>query len=160
MKIADLKHAREIPKSINDTSLLLSLSSESNSNLKYMAPELLTSEGTPSFASDLWSLGCLLLELRLGFHPYGINLNSNNTATSIKTIIQCIKTSRPWESTLLPGFPNILSGSSSQQEVSSSERARRDANQPNQLSTTSMSTLMQDLISWMMEWDPIDRCSW
>lgn len=35
-----------------------------------MAPELFTSEGVYSFASDLWSLGCILFEFLVGKPPF------------------------------------------------------------------------------------------
>ncbi|CAJ1397395.1 unnamed protein product [Effrenium voratum] len=37
---------------------------------QYMAPELFSEGGTVSFASDLWSLGCLLQELFSGSPPF------------------------------------------------------------------------------------------
>jgi serine/threonine-protein kinase ULK4 len=36
----------------------------------YMAPELFRPDGIPSFASDIWSLGCLLFELATGQPPF------------------------------------------------------------------------------------------
>jgi len=36
----------------------------------YMAPELFTNDGVYSFASDLWSLGCLLFEFLVGKPPF------------------------------------------------------------------------------------------
>ena len=36
----------------------------------YMAPELFMAGGTPSFASDAWSLGCVLFELATGRPPF------------------------------------------------------------------------------------------
>ncbi|CAM9753050.1 unnamed protein product, partial [Choristocarpus tenellus] len=36
----------------------------------YMAPELFSKCGTPSFASDFWSIGCMLFELLTGQPPF------------------------------------------------------------------------------------------
>ena len=36
----------------------------------YLAPELLGDEGIPSFASDLYSLGCLMYKMATGFTPF------------------------------------------------------------------------------------------
>jgi len=37
---------------------------------QYMAPEVLSEAGPPSFSSDLWSLGCVLHELFMGSPPF------------------------------------------------------------------------------------------
>ena len=39
----------------------------------YMAPELFSENGTHSFYSDFWSLGCLLVELATGKPPFSTN---------------------------------------------------------------------------------------
>ncbi|CCD14930.1 unnamed protein product [Trypanosoma congolense IL3000] len=55
---------------------------------RYMAPELFTKEGVPSMASDLWSFGCLLLEMRSGKPPFD--------APDLETLIPSILT-EPYE---------------------------------------------------------------
>lgn len=49
-----------------------------------MAPELFQDDGVYSFASDFWSLGCLLFEMASGKPPFYTN--------SLKTLIQMIAT--------------------------------------------------------------------
>ena len=48
----------------------------------YMAPELFQDDGVYSFASDFWSLGCLLFEMASGKPPF--------YTSSLKTLIQMI----------------------------------------------------------------------
>lgn len=48
----------------------------------YMAPELFLSDGQPSYASELWSLGCVLYELAVGRPPF--------TSSSLNELIQII----------------------------------------------------------------------
>ena len=45
----------------------------------YMAPELFSDDGVYSFASDIWSLGCVLYELATGKPPFA--------ATGLKDLI-------------------------------------------------------------------------
>lgn len=40
----------------------------------YMAPELFREDGVHSTASDLWALGCVLYECRMGRPPFTSNL--------------------------------------------------------------------------------------
>lgn len=66
LKISDFKMARKIPKTLLGDTPILSRGSPS-----YMSPELFLSEGTHSYSSDFWALGCVLYEMRRGMAPFG-----------------------------------------------------------------------------------------
>eukprot|EP00823_Brevimastigomonas_motovehiculus_P006434 TRINITY_DN531_c0_g6_i1.p1 TRINITY_DN531_c0_g6~~TRINITY_DN531_c0_g6_i1.p1 ORF type:complete len:599 (+),score=220.01 TRINITY_DN531_c0_g6_i1:48-1844(+) len=65
------------PSSSSSSSSFCSSSSHSSSSLPssfvYMAPELFDSDGFYSFASDFWSLGCVLYEMAFGAPPFVAN---------------------------------------------------------------------------------------
>lgn len=46
-------------------------------SLPWMAPEVVTNKGIRRKA-DIWSLGCLMIELAVGGNPWGSQLSSNN----------------------------------------------------------------------------------
>ena len=53
----------------------------------YMAPELFTEGGVYSFASDLWSLGCVLFEFVTGKPPFH--------SSSLNKLMKMIQTDSP-----------------------------------------------------------------
>ena len=55
----------------------------------YMAPELFHQDGVHSTASDLWALGCVLYECRMGRPPFTSNL--------LHSLIEDIETKDPPE---------------------------------------------------------------
>jgi serine/threonine protein kinase len=63
-----------------------------------MAPEVLQNKGIRR-RSDIWSLGCLIIEMAVGGNPWGNELYDNNFL-AIKNIA---------DSTKLPHIPDTLS---------------------------------------------------
>ena len=108
----------------------------------YMAPELFSSEGVHSYVSDLWSLGCLLFELRKGKLPFGDATAMNELVERIRTVDPI--TSSASEATATTTTTNVTSTAAS--------------NATN--STTSISPELADLIQWMLEKSPVHRCEW
>eukprot|EP00753_Platysulcus_tardus_P012734 PLAT3529.3.p1 GENE.PLAT3529.3~~PLAT3529.3.p1 ORF type:complete len:1349 (-),score=673.98 PLAT3529.3:46-4092(-) len=64
LKLCDFGLARPIPTEVEDAR------SRRRGTPCYMAPELFLDDGCHSFASDLWSLGCVLYELFFGRPPF------------------------------------------------------------------------------------------
>jgi len=66
-----------------------------------MAPELFQDGGVHSFASDFWSLGCLLFEMVSGKPPF--------YTSSLKTLIQMIQADPvPKLEELSPEFNDLI----------------------------------------------------
>ena len=69
-----------------------------------MAPELFHDQGVHSFASDFWSLGCLLFELATGRPPF----HSNSLKELITQIVESDISPLPVEGAS-PEFNELLS---------------------------------------------------
>jgi serine/threonine-protein kinase ULK4 len=100
----------------------------------HMAPELFTSEGVHSFQSDFWAVGCMLYELRRGSAPFG------GEDATIGQLVERIRTMEPVSSPLLA--------------PRSKEGDKRNANIP------SLSAELADLLRWLLEKAPMNRCNW
>jgi serine/threonine-protein kinase ULK4 len=68
----------------------------------YMAPELFQDHGVLSFASDFWSLGCIMFEMATGKPPF--------CSSSLKTLIQMIlENDAPTVENFGPEFNSLIS---------------------------------------------------
>ena len=76
LKLSDFKFARKVPKAPEaaDNRLAQQLPVAA---LGYTSPECLSLEGVPSFASDFWSVGCVVYQLRRGYLPFGSHCDEN-----------------------------------------------------------------------------------
>ena len=68
LKLCDFGLARKTVDHINPSKD--SYAKSKTGSPYYMAPELFQDDGVYSFASDMWSLGCVLFELTTGKPPF------------------------------------------------------------------------------------------
>jgi len=86
LKIKGFGDARKIPKIQDSDSIkkeAIRSSMNGTVNVLYMAPELFIEGGIHSYASDFWSLGCVLYELFLGTPAF----SSTNLAVLINQVL-------------------------------------------------------------------------
>lgn len=106
VKISDFKFTQKIPReSLGNKNLL------ERGIPPYLAPELFTSEGVSSFASDFWCLGCVLYELRRGFLPFGdYKLPFDKLIDNVRNIepISDPLISTPEPPSLTPGLADLM----------------------------------------------------
>ena len=150
LKISDFKLARKVP-----ISPLGDLPLNQRGYLPYMAPELFSPDGTHSYGSDLWNLGCVLFELRRGALPFGEFTAAPSGASVPPTtldpnqgLIEKINTIDPFASlgseagvgtTTPPGHPSPQTPSPS---------------------TGNFSPELADLLHWLLEKFAGHRCDW
>jgi len=106
---------------------------QSRGTAPYMSPELFEANGVHSYFSDFWALGCLLYELRRGLPPFG------DASSPLADLLERIRTVEP------VGSPIIYS---------SPQDKRGGHNLP------AISAELADLLMWMLEKSPGDRCNW
>lgn len=97
---------------------------------QYMAPELFNNNAVHSYFSDFWSFGCILYVFRRGLE------------------------SLPWSAPQDEPLESMISKIHSSDIFSSPWT--KDGGPP----LTSMSAELVDLISWLVEKSPCDRCYW
>lgn len=136
VKIADFKFTQKIPKEA-----LGSKKIEERGTCAYMSPELFTPQAANSFQSDFWALGCVLYELRRGFPPFG------NNATPIESLLENIRTVEPVNSPIVELLDPDAKGSNKYQKSPNS-------------SVPSLTNELSDILMWLLEKSPIERCSW
>lgn len=102
-----------------------------------MAPELFTAEGVHSFQSDLWAIGCVLYQLRRGNLPFG------ESPVPASEIIENIRTVEPVNAPLPPPVPE--GNASNSHAVTTHPPVTAD---------------LADLLLWLLEKSPANRCNW
>jgi serine/threonine protein kinase len=112
----------------------------------YMAPELFTSEGVHSFQSDFWAVGCLFYELRKGQPPFG------GPTMALDRLMNNIRSVEPIHAP--------LSMQSSPVKEKNSSRSNQTSNSNNNNNMPSFSVELADLLLWLLEKAPMNRCVW
>mmetsp|Transcript_26281 Transcript_26281/g.44331 ORF Transcript_26281/g.44331 Transcript_26281/m.44331 type:complete len:1505 (+) Transcript_26281:148-4662(+) len=147
LKISDFKYTRKIPKSP-----LHNQPMSSRGTPRHMAPELFSSEGVHSFASDFWSLGCVIYELRCGHHPFG-RKSSRHAATGADSddeLLDCVPTEEAEEDpSRKASLASLLERLRSRDPLASAQQNGRG-----------LSPGLRDLLGWLLEKVPCFRCDW
>jgi serine/threonine protein kinase len=87
IKLCDFGSAREFKKGSNQvSSSFTSLQAQIVGSVQWMAPEVIAEEGSGS-KSDIWSLGCTIVEMFVGGNPWGEKLDDQNLYLAQQTII-------------------------------------------------------------------------
>ena len=130
LKLADFKFTRKIPKKALGDCPVLE-----RGTTPYMAPELFTPEGVHSFQSDFWAFGCVLYQMRRGQLPFG------DSTMKLPALQHNIRYVEPVNAPLPIPTPE-------------------GANINTKLSHPPVTADLADLLLWMLEKSPADRCSW
>jgi serine/threonine protein kinase len=130
LKLGDFKQTRKIPKDALGDTPLAA-----RGTLPYMAPELFTADGVHSFQSDFWAVGCVLYQMRRGHLPFG------EGTIKVPVLIQNINTVEPVNSPLPVPTPegSVVSAKLAHPPVTAD---------------------LADLLLWLLEKSPLDRCNW
>lgn len=200
LKLSDFKFAKKIPKVADDSTLglLAGISTSSkgenaNSNtnalipvqsVPFQSPELLSSSGVASIASDMYNLGCLLYLLKTGCLPFGdlttncakLTANStssnandedggNGTSTSAIAIKQgCVEMLARMAVTPSPTSAPYPSSYSAAIATKAAAAASTSCNSNSTNSASGgpmeMSSELCDVIEWLLEGNPAYRASW
>ena len=180
LKISDFKSARKLPKlPINgDTNKIVGdgtgtvTSPESRGTSAYMSPELFTPEGVYSYSSDFWAVGCVLYELRRGVPPFGWEYSSAALSVSMKELIDRINTAEPVDNPIVfadhsdnrNGNSNAYHSNNNNKDKEAKSADRSYSSRSNVSSNThqtpAVTPAFSDLLKWLMEKHPSDRCVW
>ncbi len=139
LKLSDFKYATKIPKDSFGSKAL-----EERGIPSYMAPECFTKEGVSSFQSDFWGLGCVLYELRRGVLPFG-----DISFLSLDDLRENIRTIDPIQTPIVPP-----------QSMQSGHTPSQLTNSVLTVTLPSVSCELADLLMWLFEKAPMNRCSW
>lgn len=179
LKISDFKSAMKLPKASSSDVLK---SSKDVTELKgtpaYMSPELFNLEGVYSYCSDFWAVGCVLYELRRGVPPFGWEYTSSSGTVTLKDLIERINTAEPVSDPIVfadhtDNNNNNGNSNSNNNNYNSSHGNNRDKDikvdrsyssksqsNPGSNITPSLTSEFADLLRWLLEKSPADRCAW
>jgi serine/threonine protein kinase len=179
LKISDFKLTKKIPKAV-----LGSAPMSSRGTPLYMAPELFSAEGVHSYASDFWSLGCLIFELRMGGQPFSCrwwqdedtdgggagdgrvpDIVDNIRTKELTHILQQMVVQHQLQQQTRGSGSGSRGGSSGGRHSSSSQhtpsKGKNDASREEGVSyVPSMSRELFDVLAWLLEKVPHHRCDW
>lgn len=147
LKISDFKYTRKIPKAALHSQPL-----SSRGTPRHMAPELFSAEAVHSFASDFWSLGCVVYELRCGRHPFSSRVGAgfNRKAQS----------EEPEEDALLAAEGEGEDDPVHRAALAELVESLRSRDPLDSGEADGLSPALRDLLGWLLEKVPSFRCGW
>jgi serine/threonine protein kinase len=163
LKIADFKFSRKNPKvPLGDTHM------DQRGVAAYMAPELFTPEGVHSYYSDFWGLGCALYELRRGIPPFGVedfpSSSNSSGVVALRALIEKINNAEPISCPV--NFADV-SGQGLNKDRDGRDKTRSGSTpsksksiHANLQSVPPVTPELADLLLWLLEKSPLDRCDW
>jgi serine/threonine protein kinase len=145
LKLCDFKFVRRLPRALEAAEQTAAALLPSAA-LAYSSPEVLDGTGVVSFSSDLWSLGCVMYQLRRGVLPFGSAIESDVNHRS----------------------PSRKGGAVALQErllrriAAVDDVIRAPYQDPGSDSSklTSVTAEFADLISWLLEKKALHRITW
>lgn len=186
LKISDFKSARKLPKVLvsgdlnktggdgSGTETGINTGPESRGTSAYMSPELFTPEGVYSYCSDFWAVGCVLYELRRGVPPFGWEYSSASLSVSTQELIDRINTAEPVDNPIVfadnsdnqnnnsNAYHTNNNNNNKDKDSKGSDRSYSSRNNVNSNShqTPAVTLEFSDLLKWLLEKHPSDRCVW
>lgn len=176
LKISDFKLTKKIPKA-----LLGSAPMSARGTPLFMAPELFSAEGVHSFASEFWSLGCLMFELRMGGQPFSCRwwgsedseesigdgrvpdiVDNIRTKELTHILQQMIVQNQQRQQDRGGGSRGGSSGGRNSTPSKTSAKGRSEVAKEDNMHSyvPSMSRELFDLLAWLLEKVPHYRCDW
>jgi serine/threonine protein kinase len=150
LKLTDFKFATKIPREQLGTKPL-----DERGVPPYMAPELFASEGVQSYQSDFWGLGCVLYELRRGMPPFG-----DLSFLSLQALMSNIQSADPIHSPILSSTTPIVAANQTPSRKNSNNNSNNTNNNNSVTVVPAISEELTDLLLWLLEKAPMNRCLW
>lgn len=164
LKISDFKLARKLSKVSSGDSNKSVEALELRGTTAYMSPELFTAEGVHSYCSDFWAIGCVLYELRRGVPPFGWEYASASASVSLKDLVERINTAEPVGNPIVFAENNENNNNNGHNQNSNNrdrgERSYSSKTNSTTNSTPSVTVEFADLLKWLLEKQPVNRCEW
>ena len=151
LKLCDFKFVRRSPQALDNDLPAVSSQQLPPLALPYTAPEVLDGTGVVSFSSDLWSLGCVMYQLRRGRLPFGSADDNSGEAAAYRS-----SPSRKGGTAAIVQ-ERLLKRILAVEDVIS---APFQDSGPDASKLTSVTAEFADVVSWLLEKKALHRITW